>query len=556
MNKNLQITIFVCVLGNLTLAQPKDTLKLKQTIGKNYIPSIANSDKISEQPSTISIKVEKKEIPASTLNKHMIFGIETKPIIPARMKGEPLTKLYRSCLKLGAGNYSTTYGELFINNNRSRKQSIGLHMKHLSSQGQLKDVGYSGFSENNIDLYGKKFLRKYLLSAKLDADRNVIHYYGYNPEQYEFLNKNNIRQRFIGYGAEAGWQSFYKDSTKLNHKANVDFHHMNDLYSAIENNIVAKGDITRYISSELFSLIGKIDFNHYKSEMGITDNTLIKLNPQIISKGERWQLKAGLGLYADAGNDITFHFYPDAIFKYNVVENLIIPYLGISGKTYRNNFSCLSTENPFINSEISLLNSNEKYNIHGGIRGEMGSDLSFHLFASKKLINNMPLFEQDLSSILKNKYRVIYDKVALLNVGVEFDYRKLEKLDILLKGEYFSYNMTNELRPWYLPSYQATLIGSYNLRNKILIRAEVVGLSGRWARVNSEEGDDLGYGVFAAKLKGIIDLNIETEYRYNKKLSAFIRLNNIANTRYYQWSNYPSQRFNMLGGISYSFWAK
>ena len=55
------------------------------------------------------------------------------------------------------------------------------------------------------------------------------------------------------------------------------------------------------------------------------------------------------------------------------------------------------------------------------------------------------------------------------------------------------------------------------------------------------------------KLKNTIDANIGIEYRYSKVLSAFINLNNITASKKYYWNFYPTQGFNILGGLTYSF---
>jgi outer membrane receptor protein involved in Fe transport len=54
------------------------------------------------------------------------------------------------------------------------------------------------------------------------------------------------------------------------------------------------------------------------------------------------------------------------------------------------------------------------------------------------------------------------------------------------------------------------------------------------------------------ELQGIADINLGLEYRYNKILSGFLRLNNIGNTRYYKWNNYPVQGFSVMAGFTYS----
>ena len=55
------------------------------------------------------------------------------------------------------------------------------------------------------------------------------------------------------------------------------------------------------------------------------------------------------------------------------------------------------------------------------------------------------------------------------------------------------------------------------------------------------------------ELDGVFDINLNFEYRYTKKLSAFIQLNNITSSPYKKWDDYPTQRFGVLGGLTYSF---
>ncbi|MFT5780071.1 MAG: outer membrane receptor protein involved in Fe transport [Crocinitomicaceae bacterium] len=47
------------------------------------------------------------------------------------------------------------------------------------------------------------------------------------------------------------------------------------------------------------------------------------------------------------------------------------------------------------------------------------------------------------------------------------------------------------------------------------------------------------------------DANFSVEYRYNKRISAFVQLNNIASQRYMRWNNAPVQSFQVLGGVTF-----
>jgi outer membrane receptor protein involved in Fe transport len=53
------------------------------------------------------------------------------------------------------------------------------------------------------------------------------------------------------------------------------------------------------------------------------------------------------------------------------------------------------------------------------------------------------------------------------------------------------------------------------------------------------------------KIKPVADANLQLTYNYSKALSLFASMYNIADRSYLIWNNYPSQRFNMMFGLSY-----
>jgi hypothetical protein len=46
-------------------------------------------------------------------------------------------------------------------------------------------------------------------------------------------------------------------------------------------------------------------------------------------------------------------------------------------------------------------------------------------------------------------------------------------------------------------------------------------------------------------------LNVSVEYRYNKRVSAFVEFNNIVSQRYKRWYNTPVHSFQFLGGVTF-----
>jgi outer membrane receptor protein involved in Fe transport len=118
------------------------------------------------------------------------------------------------------------------------------------------------------------------------------------------------------------------------------------------------------------------------------------------------------------------------------------------------------------------------------------------------------------------------------------------------------YTMERELKPWHLPSLEAGVKGSYNLGDKIIVGLDVFYVGNRYAKLwQLDKITDTGAEFIAKErnLKGYVDASINAEYRYTKKLSAFIRINNLAAQQYMIWNNFPSQRINGMAGINCSF---
>ena len=138
---------------------------LAQTVGGNntytttstFEPTIKDAIKLGDLPEIKDTVKKIANINYGIVSTPLVSKYEVIPIDAAKMQNEPLSKLYRSLLKIGMGTYTTPYGEFWINSIRTRDVAYGAHIKHISSSSHLKDVGYSGYSDNEGEIFGKKF---------------------------------------------------------------------------------------------------------------------------------------------------------------------------------------------------------------------------------------------------------------------------------------------------------------------------------------------------------------------------------------------------------------
>ena len=123
------------------------------------------------------------------------YNVRTTPFLPeytinpikaAALLPDPLTRLYKSYIKAGMGNYFTPLAEISITNERSKKGAIGFYGRHFSTNGKValdnNEKEFAGYMDNDASLFGKKFFRKSMLEASVDYSQKSRYAYGYDPD--------------------------------------------------------------------------------------------------------------------------------------------------------------------------------------------------------------------------------------------------------------------------------------------------------------------------------------------------------------------------------------
>ncbi len=546
--------VLILILGYVVAALAQNGIKdfeLKAT--SEFEPTIKDAVKLDDLPS-INDSIKKiVNINYPIVSKPMLAKYNVLPIDAAKMQNEPLSKLYYSLLKVGMGTYTTPYGEFWINSLRTRDLVYGAHIKHLSSSSQLKDAGYSGYSDNEAEVFGKKFYKKHTLSGDLNYKRNVVHFYGYDDKLFK-LSNDFTKQCYQLLQSTVKLQSHFVDSNKINHTITLGYYNLRDIYKDAENNVKLNALFNTYVNKEHLLVSVDADYYNHKLPNDTFNDMIVTLNPYFKTNGKKWSADIGLSATLDMfSNQSTakFYFYPQLNAQFDVYEGIIIPYAGIKGGLQKNSLRSLSTENPFITSAINYKNSNTKINVFGGLKGNLSTKTSYDLKASYSVVDSMHFFVVNYDNIfsLNNQYNVIYDNANLFNVSGEIKYQYKEKLNFIAKGNYYLYKTKNFTRPYHKPDFDFTLSTVYNLKSKIILKGDVFVIGNQYAL--SPVYNNSVYTIQPKLLKGIVDVNIGAEYRYSKMLSFFVNFNNIANTRYYRWERNPSQRFNLMAGLTF-----
>lgn len=554
------ISVFVLMLVFAAMLQAQNQ---EVTIVAPYKPVISDAFKKSLNPVLADTVIEAPPVNYSISSEPIYTTYEISAIKPSLIDVDTEEEMNRNYLRAGFGNYTMPYVELFTNSLSSEDFSIGFHARHLSARGEIEDYGTSAFSQNDVGLSVSRYLKKSVVSGKVYYDRDVVHYYGYQPSEFanDSLTDDDLRQRFSTIGADFRIQSNKKRSSDLNYLVGLNLYHLSDLYetsefkAGLQSNLNTKTEFFDFVEKQELGADANVDFYSNKDSL-ISETTLVaELRPYLRLNFEFLDLTLGARgvLASDSATD--FYIYPDIRASYQVIPGFLRFYTTISGGLERNSYRLVSKENPWVNSIFPVGFTSTKYDFKGGVTGKVTSSVDYNFSVSYAEIENMLLFNNDYFSPFSptvaqnfgNKFTGIYDDAKVTTVSLELGYQQSRFFNLLFRANYRDYQMATQAKPWHKPAIEAGLSARYHFTEKITFSGDLFFRSNTYAQI--VEGSSLK----VEEINAYADLNLGGAYQINDRVSAFLNLNNVLATRYFRWYNYPSQRINVMGGVTFSF---
>jgi hypothetical protein len=515
-----------------------------------YEPTLSDASKYAFMPQSDENEVTIPSFTYSITPRRLESGFELDPIKPAKLISTSLPKIYNSWLKLGFGNYSTPLAEFNISNLRSRDYAYGAYLYHKSSHGNIRLLNDqkvpAGYAVNQVNLYGKRFYSNATLTGNLRLDHHGFNYYGYNTglDTVPDMDRESTRQRTYLMGFDGGLVSTHTDSAHLNYSFRGTYEYFLDREKNTESRLNINTGANKIFNGLQVGLDLSIDNYRLNTVEDTSVNTVFRMNPWISKRSKDWKFVLGFQVVSDIADISRFYFYPRASLDIVVVENVLVPYLGLTGELQNSNYAQLSSENPFIVPGLKLENSSTNIHVYGGIKGNISEFLRFRIDVSYKVIKNMHFFVNDTLLDLQNQFRAEYDDIDLITYHGQLAVKPSEHFELLLNGTYFDYRMFALKKPWHKPEYEAGLNTRYTWKDKLQFNAGLLITGTRYVRDYLEpEG--------MRKLKPVADVNLKVNYMYSKVFSLFVDFYNIADRSYLIWNQYPGQRFNFMMGLTY-----
>ena len=546
-----KIILILCLL-NSTFKYFKAQLQdISFNVQSHFQPVIKSAEKLTDNPEVADTIKKIQHFDYSITSFPVYKKYQVEPLSYAKHKEKQIWTGIQSFIKGGFGfMYNTPILELYYGNKNDKNLRYGIYYNLLASNKQLQNVGYSGFADHIASTFVEKYIDKHALKFNLDYSNNKLFNYGFDTSKTKFSDKDLYRQQYYYWSPSIRIKSNYTDSTKIHHDIIVSYYNLQNYQDARENNVKLNTTLNKRIQQENFFLNLSYNYYNHKLHQDTLNNHIFTLMPYFIAKNSDAEIRVGIKTTLDAFQTSKFYFYPVFLGNYNLYRHIIEVFAGVDGQLQKNSIYSLSRENPFINTlfytnnnSIHLTNSNQSINIYAGFKGRLSSKTDYLVQGSYERWDSLYFFNIYYHPIamIDNQYIVEYDNTTLYTLNAQLRYDASSQFKIFASGYYYYYQLKNFEKPWQKPLYKAQLVAHYQLNELFSFKTDLFLISERWAK--SRTGNEL--------MRPIFDINFTAEYQRTKKLSAFLTLNNIANLRYYQWYNYPSQRFNLILGFTY-----
>lgn len=545
---------------------------------KPYTPTISDAFKVKETPTLEDEDNTKKEE-----IKYNIFSFPVaSTFTPAKGRAAAVDKtkqekLYKNYATLGVGNYGTLNAELFVTENLNRNEYVGGMLRHLSSQGGIDDILLDDkFYNTSLDLtYGNQ-QKDFSWNVDAGYQHQVYNWYGLRNDFANDLADPQDRQDLINsIDPQQTYQNIYvggRFSAKesIFKEASLKFNHFSDAFGSSENRFYVKPTVGFEVSGRKINANFIIDYlggSFEKDYFGLTDinygYTNIGVQPSFVYQQDDLTVNLGAGLFYNMDNensDNKFFIYPQITATYRIVGDVMIAYAGAEGSLKQNSYRDLVQENFFVSPTLGIAPTDQKYDVYVGLKGKIANNVGFNIRGSyknedqKAMFFNNPYNNENANQegyAFGNSFNVVYDNVKTISFFGELKADLSKNVSFGVSGTFNSYTTDDQAEAWNLPELQIAANLDFNITEKWYAGTSLFFVG--------ERKDVFSYTSLlrneleTVTLDSYFDLNAHVGYKYNDRLTAFLKGNNLTSQDYQKWLNYPVQGIQVMLGASYKF---
>lgn len=578
--KKTILTITAISAFQLGFSQKKDENIGSEVVNivKPYTPTISDAFKVKEVPAPEDETPEPK-IPI----QYQIFSFPVaSTFIPSKGRAadvdkETIEKGFANYVQFGLGNYLNANAEVFVTHQLNNTDYIGGLLQHFSSQGGIKSAVLDDkFYNTGLDLtYGSR-TKELQWNIDLGVKNQIINWYGLPVENILFTDEQISKIDPVqSYNTvQLGGHLDVKDG--IFSSASLLFKRFSDKYGSGENRFFVKPEFDSDILSQkvkasiIFDYVGgKFEKDYLGLKEISYSNLIVGTKPSFLFKMDDFSAHLGLGFfYANSkyneASEGKIYLYPNVTATYRIVGDLMIAYAGAEGNLNQNSYADFVNQNPFVSPNLVVIPTDNTFDIYVGMKGKLANAVSFNVKGSYMNEKNKAFFMSNVYDVANtndegyvygNSFQVAYDNLNTISLFGEIRADFSKKSYLTLSGTYNNFKPSNFDKAWNLPQLKVETTFQTQFTEKWYVGVDVFFVGERFDLNTIQDKDALAptYTNKKVTLESFFDLNLNIGYRHNKRLTAFLKGNNLANQQYNRWSNFPVQGIQVMLGANYKF---
>jgi len=562
--------IFIVILFSTSQLLAQDIGTTEVRVVEGFIPSIPEASRLNEKAVFADTVKKDRTQEYAVVETDLKSDYKTRPLKAAKVKADKISQLFGTKVGIAFGNAWTTKASILHNSKRSKTLSYGVLLNHFANKYSVLNSYLEGThpavplwpyevsnSKNTMHLYGKKMSASHIFMGNLDYDRRTALYRNTNPT---LLPEKNYRNRFAYTRLSLSTISKELAANKLKHHTTF---FVSDLNELSENQIHLSTNLSKTINGLPFSLVIELNdylnYNNPDTRFESTNVQSFHFSPSTSLTKYGFEFDLGLEFhYLSDGKP--FDIFPQVKATKELVKDILLVYGGLRHSDQRHTLKSLSDVNPYVHSYgtnqtilsgstiLQNLKRTDTDELYVTMRNVLAKDEVFEGSVAYGTVKNFAHFVGGVD-LNYNRFLVDYVDVKQFHVNMNY-YRKInEIIDLNANANYYNWDM----EVYHKPNFTCDVSIPINLRDKIKVNPSLSYISNRTAMMINLDSELVSIYPEFVDLPSQIHINLGMSYSYTKNISAYLKLNNLTNSKQDVWRDYREVGFNGLFGLNYSF---
>lgn len=535
-----KINLFFFALFVYAQLSAQDTTH-RQTIEitSSYKPHLRNAVKIDFTATLPTADTSRPRLAYNIPAQNLFFSYQPVLLKPLPLSMDTTLMLgTRNYVKAGFGNFTTPYIEGALGFGAADKSLVKISGDYISSRGKIKN---QDFSEIHLRADGSLFTGKNELYGSFGFENRENYQYGYDHALFDYP-KTDIRRSYRDMSLTAGFRNKDVNEMGINYDPHIELHAFTRENVVDESTLMMNLPVEKTVGDHVkikVALTANINGYKVNSASLKVENSLLQIAPALEYNSELFNIHAGVTPSWNNGESTVL---PNIYGEVKLQQNIFSVQGGWIGRYIPNSFRTLSKQNPYMADPV-FLNNTKEMQYFGGIKASIGGHFNFNAKAAFIQYTNMPLFANDPTN---EKQFLVLNERRLNNFQVHGDmnYIDQDKFSVTAGLDLNTYGgLLDNTRAWGLFPLKVNGSIRWNAFKQLLVKGDLIAFSG--AKAMTFNG--------TKNMKGGTDLSIGAEFRINKMFSAWVDFDNIMNSKYEWWNNYPVYGVQVIGGVIVRF---